>query len=74
VRCDDYQYPALSEAQGESRMSKMRENQLTVPLSEPLREYLEQAAAREHRSVAGQVRHIVAEAAARTAQTEERAA
>jgi hypothetical protein len=32
-------------------MSKMPENQLTVPLSEPLREYLEQAAAREHRSV-----------------------
>jgi hypothetical protein len=44
-------------------MSKMRENQLTVPLNEPLRAYLEQAAAREqHRSVAGQVRHIVAEA------------
>ena len=38
----------------------MRENQVSVPLDARTRQYLEEAAAR---TLAGQVRHLVAEAA-----------
>jgi len=44
-------------------MSMMREYQVSVPMDEALRRFLEEAAAREHRTVAGQVRFLVAEAA-----------
>ena len=44
-------------------MSRMRENQVSVPLDARTRQYLEEAAAREHRTLTGQVRHLVAEAA-----------
>ena len=43
-------------------MSK-RENQITVPLDRELREFIEQLAAREDRSVAAMVRRIIAQAA-----------
>jgi hypothetical protein len=43
-------------------MSKRRE-QLSVPLDPELREFVERTAEREDRSVAGQIRHLVAEAA-----------
>jgi hypothetical protein len=39
--------------------------QVSVPLTQELREYVERAAEREDRSVAGQIRHLVAEAARR---------
>jgi hypothetical protein len=43
-------------------MSNRRE-QVSVPLDPELREFVERAAAQEDRSVAGQIRHFVAEAA-----------
>jgi hypothetical protein len=43
-------------------MSK-RENQISVPIERPLREFVEREAARQDRSVAGQIRHLIAEAA-----------
>ncbi len=41
----------------------MKAEQISVPLSRELREFVERQAAREDRSVAGQIRHLVAEAA-----------
>lgn len=41
---------------------EQRREQVTVPIDPGLRAALEQAAAREHRSVAGFIRHIVASA------------
>ena len=41
--------------------------QVSVPLTRELREFVERAAEREDRSVAGQIRHFVAEAARREA-------
>jgi hypothetical protein len=43
-------------------MARKRE-QISVPLPVPLRTFVEETAAREDRSVAGQIRHFVAEAA-----------
>jgi len=40
-----------------------RREQVTVPLDPELREFVERAAAEEDRSVAGQIRHFVAQAA-----------
>jgi hypothetical protein len=40
-----------------------RDNQVSVPLDPELRAFVERAAEREDRSVAGQIRHLVAEAA-----------
>jgi len=42
-------------------MSK-RENQVTVPLPQPLREFVERTAEQEDRTIAAQVRHWIAEA------------
>ena len=49
-------------------MSK-REQQITVPLDPDLRAYVERMAAREDRTVAGQVRHLIAQARRAEAQT-----
>lgn len=54
-------------------MSK-RENQISVPVSSELRAFVEREAAREDRTVAGQVRHLIAEAARREGEQSERAA
>jgi hypothetical protein len=54
-------------------MSTKREHQITVPLDAPLRQFIERAAAREDRTLAGQIRHLVAEAA-RNSETREEAA
>lgn len=43
-----------------------KREQISVPLDPELREYVERTAAREDRSVAGQIRHFVAEAARRS--------
>ncbi len=53
-------------------MSRKRE-QISVPLPAALREFVERAAEREDRSVAGQIRHLIAQAA-RDLQPQERAA
>lgn len=50
-----------------------KQNQLSVPLDQHLREFVEQSAEREDRSAAAFVRHLVAEAA-RRAQTQQEAA
>jgi hypothetical protein len=44
-------------------MAKKRDNQISVPLDRELRAFVERQAAREDRSLAGQIRHLVAEAA-----------
>jgi hypothetical protein len=55
-------------------MSK-REHQISVPISSELRAFVEREAARADRTVAGQVRHLIAEAARRSeGEPEERAA
>jgi hypothetical protein len=46
-------------------MSKRRQ-QISVPLEQELREFVEKQAAEQDRSVAGQIRHLVAEAARKT--------
>jgi hypothetical protein len=53
-------------------MSK-RENQVSVPLDPELRAFLERTAAREDRTLGGQARHLIAEAA-RKSQAEGQAA
>jgi hypothetical protein len=53
-------------------MPKRRE-QVSVPLDEDLRAFVEQTAAREHGSIAGAIRRFVAEAA-RKSQMQERTA
>jgi hypothetical protein len=45
-----------------------RENQVTVPLTADLRDYVERIAEREDRTLAGAIRHLVAEAARRSEQ------
>jgi len=52
-------------------MSMMHEYQISVPMDEALRRSLEKLAAREHRTLAGQVRHLLCEVVAR--QQQERA-
>jgi hypothetical protein len=53
---------------------RKRDHQVSVPLDPELREFVEQSAAREDRTVAGQVRHLIAEAArARTPSQQEAA-
>jgi hypothetical protein len=49
-----------------------RENQVSVPLPAELREFVKRAAAREDRTAAAWIRHLVAEAA-RSTQAQERA-
>ena len=44
-------------------MSEMRLSQVSVPLPPDLRSWIEAQAAAQDRSVAGQIRHLVAEAA-----------
>jgi hypothetical protein len=51
-----------------------RREQVSVPLEPELRAFVERAAAQEDRSVAGQIRHLVAEAARAHANEGERAA
>jgi len=51
----------------------MREHQVSVPLPPELRRFIEQQAAEQDRTLAGQIRHLVAEAA-RSAQAREQAA
>jgi hypothetical protein len=55
-------------------MSTKRDHQLTVPLDADLRRFAEQQAAREDRTVAQWVRHVIAQAARDAAQAQERAA
>jgi hypothetical protein len=43
--------------------SPMKRAQVSVPLDPELREFIERAAEREDRWIAGQIRHFVAEAA-----------
>jgi hypothetical protein len=50
-----------------------REN-VSMPLDPELRAFVERTAEQEDRSVAGQIRHLIAEAARRSAQRGERAA
>ena len=54
-------------------MSSKKPNQVSVPLDPELRAFVERAAEREDRSIAGQIRHLVAEAARRS-EMQERAA
>jgi len=61
------------EFRGTTRMSSKKPNQVSVPLDPELRAFVERAAEREDRSIAGQIRHLVAEAARRS-EMQERAA
>jgi hypothetical protein len=47
-----------------------KREQVTVPLDRELREFVERVAEREDRSVAGVIRHLVAQAARRDEPTE----
>src|SRR5262249_56592815 len=61
-RCDELQGAALRRHTfRENRMHK-RDNQVTVPLPPELRSFVRDMAAREDRSEAGLIRHLVAEA------------
>jgi hypothetical protein len=53
-------------------MSKRQ--QITIPINEELREFIERAAAKEDRSVASMVRRLIAEAARSSEAPQERAA
>lgn len=55
-------------------MSTKRHAQISVPLDENLRAFLERLAAREDRTLAGQIRHLVAEAARQQIQKTDQAA
>jgi hypothetical protein len=44
----------------------MSKQQISVPLDKELREFVEQQAQQQDRSLAGQIRHFVAEAARKT--------
>jgi uncharacterized protein (UPF0335 family) len=57
----------------ETRMSKRRE-QISIPIDQGLREFIERIAREEDRTVAGQVRHFIAEAARNSATREREAA
>jgi hypothetical protein len=67
----------LQDAAAELRLLKgfmsKRENKITVPLEPEQREFVERTAAREDRTLAGQIRHFIAEVARRV-QVEERTA
>jgi hypothetical protein len=52
----------------------MKREQITIPLDPALREFVERAAAEQDRTMAGQVRHLIAEAARRSQEQERRAA
>jgi hypothetical protein len=54
-------------------MSKRRE-QISIPIDQGLREFIERIAREEDRTVAGQVRHFIAEAARNSATREWEAA
>jgi len=51
-----------------------KREQISVPLDPELREFVERAAAKEDRSVAGQIRHLVAQAARDAARQQPEAA
>jgi hypothetical protein len=51
----------------------MRREQISVPMPVALREFAEQEARRDDRSVASWIRHLVAEAARRAAEQQEQA-
>jgi len=56
-------------------VQNMGKGQLSVPLDPALRQFIEREAERQDRTVAGQVRHLIAEAARQSvAHDEERAA
>jgi hypothetical protein len=55
-------------------MSKRREHQVSVPLDAELRAFVERVAVREDRTLAGQIRHLIAEAARNSETAMERAA
>jgi hypothetical protein len=48
----------------------MKRQQLTIPINEELRAFIERAAAKEDRSVASMVRRLIAEAARRNSEME----
>jgi hypothetical protein len=74
VRCELFFGPALSfNDLRELKMSK-REQQISVPLDPDLRAFVEQLAAREDRTVAGQIRHLIAQSKRAEAQAIEAAA
>jgi hypothetical protein len=50
-------------AQGFRRQNMRKREQVSVPLPAELREFVERAAVREDRTLAGQIRHLIAEAA-----------
>jgi len=52
------------------RHGMMKENQISVPMDASLRQFLEEVAAREHRTIAGQVRHLLCEMAAQRQELE----
>lgn len=54
-------------------MANRQRQQVSVPLDPQLRAFVEETAAREDRTVAGQIRHLVAEAARRAAAHQEQA-
>ena len=51
-----------------------KREQISVPLPPELREFVERQAAAEDRTIAGQIRHLVAEAQRQASQQEGRAA
>jgi hypothetical protein len=54
-------------------MSK-RENQISVPIEPALRAFIEREAERQDRTLAGQIRHLIAEAARQAGGTTREAA
>lgn len=50
-------------------MATKRENQISVPLDSALREFVSRSAAEQDRTLAGQVRHLIAEAARQSQQS-----
>lgn len=76
VRCGEFNVsPHFVRTVEEIRtMSTKRHAQISVPLDENLRAFLERLAAREDRTLAGQIRHLVAEAARQQIQKTDQAA
>lgn len=54
--------------------SPMKRAQISVPLGPNLREFIEREAERADRTLAGQIRHLIAEAARQQSRAQERAA
>jgi hypothetical protein len=48
----------------------MKRQQITIPINEELRAFIERAAAKEDRTVASMVRRLIAEAARRNSEME----